>query len=62
MSGNTPTAPSPPSSKPSTSDDIIELLPPPELGFGGTAKFDINDPASMAIATELSSAAAIRSW
>jgi hypothetical protein len=48
--GSTRTARSP--EKPPT-PDVVELRPPPEFGFSGTAKFDINDPASMGIAAEL---------
>lgn len=35
--GNASTAPSKP--KPSAPDDIVELMPPKELGFSGTQKF-----------------------
>jgi hypothetical protein len=35
--GSTPTAPS--KLKPSTPDEIVELKPPPDLGFSGTRKF-----------------------
>ena len=37
--GSTRTAPSRVKTSPSDDDEIIELRPPAELGFGGTAKF-----------------------